>query len=45
LYTDGLYNLVYAGLKDELVNFYSQMQQEMPSSEAPARALMILEKK
>jgi tetratricopeptide (TPR) repeat protein len=43
-YTDGLYNLVYAGLKDELVNFYSQMQKEMPSSEAPARAMKILEK-
>ncbi len=41
----GLEKLVDAGLKDDLVIFYSQMQKKMPSSEIPARALAILEKK
>jgi tetratricopeptide (TPR) repeat protein len=44
-YTNGLEKLGDAGLKDELVIFYRQMQKEIPSSEIPARALMILEKK
>ena len=42
---DGLEDLVEAGLRDELKNFYRKMQKEMPSSELPAKALMALEKK
>lgn len=38
-------NLVDAGLRDELTDFYREMQKDMPLSEAPARALMVLEKK
>lgn len=41
---DGLEDLVKAGLRNELKNFYHKMQQEMPSSEFPAKALMALEK-
>lgn len=42
---DGLEDLVEAGLRNELKNFYLKMQKEMPSSEVPAKALMALEKK
>ena len=43
--TKGLEDLVEAGLRDELKDFYCEMRKKMPSSEAPARALMVLEKK
>jgi tetratricopeptide (TPR) repeat protein len=42
---DGLEDLVEAGLRKELKNFYLKMQKEIPSSEVPAKALMVLEKK
>ena len=42
---DGLETLVETGLRNELKNFYRKMQKEIPSSEVPAKALMILEKK
>lgn len=45
LHIDGLKYLVKAGLKNELEIFYLNMQKEMPSSEAPAKALMALEEK
>ena len=35
--------LAETGLKDELKDFYRQMQQKMPSSEVPTKALMILD--
>jgi tetratricopeptide (TPR) repeat protein len=37
-----LHDLVNAGLKNELIEYYVEMQKKMPSSEAPARALNIL---
>jgi hypothetical protein len=38
-----LNHLAKAGLRDELVTFYKQMQQKLPSSEIPLRALRSLE--
>ncbi len=42
---DGLEHLGEAGLTNELKDLYLKMRKKMPSSEAPARALMVLEKK
>jgi tetratricopeptide (TPR) repeat protein len=42
--TGALGDLVKAGLKDELVEFYRDLQTKMPSSGVPARALKVLEK-
>ncbi len=42
-YIDGLEELVNAGLKNELKEFYLQMQKEIPTSEFPAKALKVLE--
>jgi tetratricopeptide (TPR) repeat protein len=42
---EGLDHLVDAGLRDELKDFYREMQKNMPSSGAPARALMVLEER
>ncbi|MFQ6036370.1 MAG: hypothetical protein ACE5NM_11090, partial [Sedimentisphaerales bacterium] len=41
----GLEDLAKAGLRNELKDFYCEMRKKMPSSEAPARALIVLEKK
>jgi hypothetical protein len=41
----GLEDMAEAGLRNELKDFYSEMQKKMPSSYAPAKALMELEKK
>lgn len=41
----GLEDLAKAGLRNELKDFYCEMRKRMPLSEAPARALMVLEKK
>jgi len=38
-------DLIKAGLRDELVGFYQEMQRKMPSSEIPGRALKALETK
>jgi tetratricopeptide (TPR) repeat protein len=40
---DGVEDLVEAGLRDELIDFYREMQKKMPSSEVPARVLKALE--
>jgi tetratricopeptide (TPR) repeat protein len=40
--TNGLSQLANAGLKDELVAFYRDMQKRLPTSEAPAKALKVL---
>ena len=42
---DGLETLVDAGLGDELKDFYREMRKNIPSSEVPARALTVLEKR
>ena len=42
---NGLEDLVEAGLRNELKNFYRKMQKDIPSSEVPAKALKVLEKK
>ncbi len=42
---EALDKLVKAGLKNELIDFYLNMQKTMPSSDIPARALMVLEEK
>ena len=39
----GLEDMVKAEMADELKNFYREMSRQMPSSEAPARALKMLE--
>lgn len=44
-YTNGLDDLVNMGLKDQLVELYQNMQNEMPDSEIPGKALKILEEK
>ena len=41
---DGLEDLAEAGLRNELKDFYREMRKKMPSSYAPAQALMALEK-
>ena len=39
----GLRDLVKAGLRDELVAFYSDMAERLPSSEVPGKALKVLQ--
>ena len=41
-YMGGIEHLVEAGLRDELIAFYHEMQKKMPSSNIPAKALMVL---
>jgi hypothetical protein len=41
---DWLDDIAEYGLKDELIDFYGQMQEKMPSSQVLARAMEILEK-
>ena len=43
--THGLTALVNAGLRDELKRFYSEMHEQLPSSEIPPRILATLEQK
>lgn len=43
--TQGLAELARLGLRDDLAAFYRSMQEEMPASHAPARALELLEGK
>lgn len=48
IYPTDLYaleNLARCGLREELKEFYREMQKKMPASEVPARALKILEQK
>jgi tetratricopeptide (TPR) repeat protein len=40
--TDKLRDLTKAGLKDDLVKFYTEMQKQMPTSEIPGKVLIIL---
>ena len=42
--TDALEQLVNAGLRDELIDFYHEVQKEIPSSDIPKRVLETLRK-